>query len=201
MFVFVEGLRQNFDNTQTKPRTNLVDENAKLSKTHLWAAKRPPECILLSLSSHQPNVVEVVTKCCHYFVKVSHTSSLSSMDWLKVPACWGSGATLPKRKKSWSVQKYGDVCFWCTMPCIPRVAFCQRHDRLIRQCRPCVISLEHRRLQGVWNDDNSSSCGCGIPHKDVGEDFLPWSIFCLHRWWQPQPLSMIKGRLPNVRCR
>ena len=59
MFVFVEGLRQNFDNTQTKPRTNLVDENAKLSKTHLWAAKRPPECILLSLSSHQPNVVEV----------------------------------------------------------------------------------------------------------------------------------------------
>ena len=59
MFVFVEGLRQNFDNTQTKPRTNLVDENAKLSKTHLWAAKRPPGCILLSLSSHQPNVVEV----------------------------------------------------------------------------------------------------------------------------------------------
>ena len=35
----------------------------------LRAAKRPPGCILLSLGSHEPSVVEVLSKLCHSFCR------------------------------------------------------------------------------------------------------------------------------------
>ena len=59
MLVFLGGLGYNSDKISTEPE-RLTAEN--YSKHFLGAAKRPPGGISLSLGSHQPDVVEVLSK-------------------------------------------------------------------------------------------------------------------------------------------
>ena len=53
-----------FDKTLTNLRQSPVDENQNYPKHILGAAKGLPGGILLSLGSHQPGFVEVLSKCC-----------------------------------------------------------------------------------------------------------------------------------------
>ena len=73
MLVFVGDLRQNFDKTITKLRQNFditqLKRTQKYPKHPLGPAKRHPRGILLSLGSHQPSLVEVLSQFGQSFVE------------------------------------------------------------------------------------------------------------------------------------
>ena len=75
----------------TKLRRSPVDENQNYPKHPLGAAKRPPRGILLSLGSHQPGFVKVLSKFCPRPPKntsIKVTSRLPCIGHLRLNALW-----------------------------------------------------------------------------------------------------------------